>query len=154
VNYSKFTFLAIAVLAATTTPLLAQQATDAAKSTPATPSESKTDASTLAPTASSDDAEAAAAAAAIIKANAAAAGKSTDKASDDAAFAKKAKSFGWSAEDRHGTTVYCREAPVLGSHFTEKKCARQAQLATVLEQQEFERDQFKQRGCGGNCGSK
>jgi hypothetical protein len=50
--------------------------------------------------------------------------------------------------------VYCREAPVIGSRFTEKKCANEARLAVILEQQEFEKDQLKQRGCGGNCGGK
>jgi hypothetical protein len=109
------------------------------------------------PTPTPADAEAAATAAAIAKANAAAAaasGKSpTAKPTDDAAFAKKAKDFGWHPEVRQGVTAYCREAPVIGSRFTEKKCANEARLAVILEQQEFERDQLKQRGCGGNCGS-
>jgi hypothetical protein len=146
-------FLAIAASAALVSPAFAQQAADAAKTAPTTQNETKTDANA----ATSEDAEAAATAAAIAKANAAAAsgGKSTtDKPTDDAAFAKKAKSFGWHTEVRQGVTVYCREAPVIGSRFTEKKCAKQSQLAVLLEQQEFERDQLKQRGCGGNCGSK
>jgi hypothetical protein len=145
--------LLVSAIAAMVSPALGQQASDAAKSAPATQSETKTDANTQTPA----DAEAAATAAMIAKANAAAAaaaGKSaTSKPTDDAAFAKKARQFGWQPEVRQGVTVYCREAPVIGSRFTEKKCANEARLAVILEQQEFERDQLKQRGCGGNCGS-
>jgi hypothetical protein len=150
VTFSELALSAIAAFAAMVSPAFSQQATDAAKTAPTTQSETKTDTNTS----TSGDAEAAATAAAIAKANAAAAsGKSpTAKSTDDAAFAKKAKNFGWNAEDRRGVTVYCREAPVLGSHFTEKKCAKEPQLAPILEQQEFQRDQLKQRGCGGNCG--
>jgi hypothetical protein len=149
VTYSKFAVLVIAAFAAMVSPAFAQQATDAAKSAPTTQSETKTEANTSPP----NDAEAAATAAAIAKANAAAGGKSA-KPTDEAAFAKKAKGFGWHAEDRQGVTVYCREAPVIGSRFTKKSCANQSQLALILEQQEFERDQLLQRGCGGNCGGK
>ena len=144
--------LLVSAIAAMVSPAFGQQASDAAKTAPATQSETKTDANTPTPA----DADAAATAAAIAKANAAAAaagGKSaTAKPTDDAAFAKKARGFGWQPEVRQGVTVYCREAPVIGSRFTEKKCANQARLAVILEQQEFERDQLKQRGCGGNCG--
>lgn len=154
-SYSKFAILVIAGIAATTASVYAQQAPDPvpASTAPATQSATNTDANTPTPA----DAEAAATAAAIAKANAAAAaasGKSpTAKPTDDAAFAKKAKDFGWHPEVRQGVTAYCREAPVIGSRFTEKKCANEARLAVILEQQEFERDQLKQRGCGGNCGS-
>jgi hypothetical protein len=150
VTYSKFAALVIAAFAAMVSPAYAQQATDAAQTAATTQSETKTDANTSSP----NDAEAVATAAAIAKANAAAAGRKSApaKATDDAAFAKKAKSFGWHAEDRQGVTVYCREAPVVGSRFTEKKCAKESQLALILEQQEYVRDQLKQRGCGGNCG--
>jgi hypothetical protein len=142
----------VSAIAAMISPAFAQQASDAAKTAPATQTETNTDANTPTPA----DAEAAATAAAIAKANAAAAsGKSpTAKPTDDAAFAKKAKDFGWQPEIRQGVTVYCREAPVIGSRFTEKKCANEARLALILEQQEFDRDQLKQRGCGGNCGGK
>jgi hypothetical protein len=142
----------VSAIAAMVSPAFAQQASDAAKTDPAAPSETKTDANT--PTQA--DAEAAATAAAIAKANAAAAGgkSATAKPTDDAAFAKKAREFGWQPEVRQGATVYCREAPVIGSRFTEKKCANEPRLALILEQQEFERDQLKQRGCGGNCGAK
>lgn len=148
--YSKFAVLVIAAFAAMVSPAFAQRAADAAKPAPTTQSETKTDTNTSSP----NDAEAAATAAAIAKANAAAAGgkSATAKATDDAAFAKKAKSFGWHPEDRQGVTVYCREAAVVGSRFTEKKCAKGSQLALILEQQEYVRDQLKQRGCGGNCG--
>jgi hypothetical protein len=89
-----------------------------------------------------------------IETNAASGKSPTAKPTDDAAFTKKAKAFGWQPEVRQGVTVYCREAPVIGSRFTEKKCAHEARLAVILEQQEFERDQLKQRGCGGSCGGK
>jgi len=150
VTYSKSAILVIAAFAATVSPAFGQQASDAAKTAPATQTETKTDANTPTPA----DAEAAATAAAIAKANAAAAGgkSATAKPTDDAAFVKKAREFGWQPEVRQGVTVYCREAPVIGSRFTEKKCANEARLAVILEQQEFERDQLKQRGCGGNCG--
>jgi hypothetical protein len=155
VTASKFRRLVVAgAIAAVVSPAFAQQAADAAKTAPATQTETKTDANT--PTRA--DAESAATAAAIAKANAvatAASGKSpTAKPTDDAAFTKKAKAFGWQPEVRQGVTVYCREAPVIGSRFTEKKCANEARLAVILEQQEFDRDQLKQRGCGGNCGGK
>jgi hypothetical protein len=153
VTVSKFRRLVIvSAIAAMVSPAFAQQPSDAAKTDPATPSETKTDANTPTPA----DAEAAATAAAIAKANAAAAGgkSATAKPADGAAFTKKAKDFGWQPEVRQGATVYCREAPVIGSRFTEKKCANEARLAVILEQQEFERDQLKQRGCGGNCGAK
>jgi hypothetical protein len=149
--------LLVSAVAAMVSPAFGQQASDAAKTAPATQSETQSETKTDANTPTPADAEAAATAAAIAKANAAAAaagGKSaTAKPTDDAAFAKKAREFGWQPEVRQGVTVYCREAPVIGSRFTEKKCANEARLAVILEQQEFERDQLKQRGCGGNCGS-
>jgi hypothetical protein len=103
-------------------------------------------------------AEVAAAAAAIAKANAAAAAAKpvtpsrNGKPEENKTFTKRAILAGWHPEVQHGATVYCREEPILGSRFTKKLCGTQLQLAVVLEQQEFERDQLKQRGCGGNCG--
>ncbi|HEX3395671.1 MAG TPA: hypothetical protein VHS76_03150 [Steroidobacteraceae bacterium] len=105
---------------------------------------------------SASSVEAAAAAAAIAKANAAAAKQATPaqsgKPEENKAFTKRAVLAGWRPEVQHGTTMYCREQPIVGSRFTKKLCGTQLQLALVLEQQEFERDQLKQRGCGGNCG--
>jgi hypothetical protein len=159
-NFCRITLIGIIAMVS---PALGQQApdaaktTDAPKTTPAAQNQPGNDAAGK-NTNASEDAEAAATAAAIAKANAAAAaagGKSAaSRPLDDAAMTKKAKEFGWHAETRQGTTVYCREMAVIGSRFTEKKCATEGQLAVVLEQQEFERDQLKQRGCGGNCGSK
>jgi len=112
----------------------------------------------FAPQAAADDdaAPSAEAAAAIAKANAAAAKQATPsqsgKPEEDKAFKKRAILAGWHPEVQRGATVYCREEPILGSRFTKKLCGTQFQLAIVLEQQEFERDQLKQRGCGGNCG--
>lgn len=114
----------------------------------------------FAPQASAGDdaASSAEAAAAIAKANAAAAAakqatpSQSGKPEEDKSFRKRAILAGWRPEVQHGATVYCREEPILGSRFTKKLCGTQLQLAIVLEQQEFERDQLKQRGCGGNCG--
>lgn len=138
------------ILIALTAPAYAQQAPEAEKTPPAQ--------QTSTSSSSSADAEAAATAAVIAKANAAAAaanaGKSGNAKPADDSIAKKAKEFGWHPEIRRGVTVYCREAPVIGSRFTEKRCASDTQLATVLEQQQYQKDQLSQRGCGGNCGGK
>jgi hypothetical protein len=124
-----------AVIAAATWPVLAQQAV------PATDTDSST--------------EAAATAALIAKANAAAAREEatpqTDKTADRS-FAKIAVAAGWRPEVQHGVTLYCRQQSEVGSRFTRKVCGTRLQLEVVLEQQQFERDQLKQRGCGGNCG--
>jgi hypothetical protein len=128
----------------------AQQAPDATK-TPATSS------STAASSSDSADAEAAATAAMIAKANAAAAAAAAHaptKITDEATLAKMAKKAGWHTEVQNGTTLYCRESADVGTRFSSKKCATPTQLAVVLEQQEYEKDQLKQRGCGGNCGGK
>ena len=128
----------------------AQQSPDATK-TPAPSS------STAASTAEPVDAEAAATAAAIAKANAAAAAAAAHapaKITDEAILDKMAKKAGWHTEVKNGATVYCRETTDVGTRFSSKKCATPTQLAVVLEQQEYERDQLKQRGCGGNCGGK
>ncbi len=128
---------------------LAQQAADATK-TPATSS------SAAASTAEPADADAAATAAAIAKANAAAAAAAAHaptKISDESTLASMAKKQGWHTEVRNGTTFYCRETTDVGTRFSSKKCATPTQLAVVFEQQLFERDKLKQRGCGGNCGN-
>jgi hypothetical protein len=151
---SQFTRLLItATLVAITAPIYAQQAPEPAKapanSNPAAPAQADT---------SAQDADAAAAAAAIAKAKAAAAAEAEPKpksSSDgDAALAKRAKEAGWRAEVRSGVTVYCRQDAVVGSRFTQKRCAAESQLAGILERQEYEREQLKQRGCGGSCGGK
>jgi hypothetical protein len=126
----------------------AQQAPDATK-TPDTSS------STASSSSDAADAEAAATAAAIAKANAAAAAaKSPAKITDEATLVKMAKKAGWHQEVQNGTTVYCRESADVGTRFSTKKCGTLTQVAVVLEQQQYERDQLKQRGCGGNCGGK
>jgi len=147
---SKFAILAIAAFAAMVSPAFAQQAADAAKTAPTTQSESNTESNTPTPA----DAEAAATAALIAKANAAAVGKKTSNPNDEAAFAKKAKDLGWHAENRQGVTVYCRDAPLVGSRFTKKVCGTATQLAVVLEQQESEKEALAQHGCTGSCSSK
>jgi hypothetical protein len=149
---SQFTrFLMTATLVAITAPIYAQQTPEPAKapanSNPAAPAQAD---------ASAQDADAAAAAAAISKAKAAAAAEAKPKSSSDgdAALAKKAKEAGWRPEVRSGVTVYCRQDAVVGSRFTQKRCAAEGQLAGILERQEYEREQLKQRGCGGSCGGK
>ncbi|MDP9008691.1 MAG: hypothetical protein M3N91_08290 [Pseudomonadota bacterium] len=126
---SEFQFkrlLVTAILVAITVPIYAQQAPEPAKapanSSPAAPAQADI---------SAQDADAAAAAAAI---------------------AKKAKAAGWRPEMRSGVTVYCRQDAEVGSRFTKKRCATETQLAAVLERQEYEREQFRLRGCGGHCG--
>jgi hypothetical protein len=129
---------------AMTLPLHAQQATDTAKPAPAADS-------------AADNADLSATAALIAKANAAAAaasaGKPSEKTDDEAVMSKKAKQFGWRPEVQKGTTVYCRNDAEVGSRFSTKRCVGESQLATLIEQAEFDKDQLKQRGCGGNCGS-
>jgi hypothetical protein len=134
-------------------PVYAQQAAEPAKVAPPTqPSTTASD------TSASDNAEAAATAAAIAKANAAAAaaaaGKPTAKLLDAASIAKKAKQTGWRPEVQNGNTVYCRNDAEVGSRFSTRRCVSEIQLANLIEQAEFDKDQLKQRGCGGNCGGK
>jgi hypothetical protein len=138
----------------------AQQASDATR-TPATSSPTEPSPTEPSPTAASSsdsaDAEAAATAALIAKANAAAAAaaaKSPTKITDEATLAKMAKKAGWHTEVQNGTTFYCRETVDVGTRFSSKKCGTLTQVAVVLEQQQYEKDQLKQRGCGGNCGGK
>jgi hypothetical protein len=151
-------FAALAAVFAT--PSNAQQATDAAKPTPAartSPAEPSTArAADGAADAAADNSEAAATAALIAKANASAAvaGKSSAKPVDTAAIAKKAKRAGWRAEVKDGNTVYCRDDPQVGSRFSSRRCVNETQLATLMEQAEFDKDQLKQRGCSGSCGGK
>ncbi|HEY2780863.1 MAG TPA: hypothetical protein VGI90_08805 [Steroidobacteraceae bacterium] len=104
---------------------------------------------------SAPNAEQAAAAAAIAKANAAAAkaAEASANSAENRAFTKKAVAAGWRPEVQHGQMVYCRQQVELGSRFSKKVCGTQSQLEVVLEQQQFERDKLKQRGCGGNCGN-
>jgi hypothetical protein len=149
--------LITATLFAITVPTHAQQAPQQAPEPAKAPANSNPAVPTQADV-SAQDADAAAAVALIAKAKAAAAGNgksSSDSASpdSDAAIAKKAKEAGWRPEMRNGATVYCRQDAVVGSRFTQKRCATESQLAAVLERQEYEREQLKQRGCGGNCGS-
>lgn len=140
----------------------AQQATDAAKPTPVAPSTSPAEPSTAQAADSAvdagaaDKAEAAATAALIAKANAtaAAAGKSSAKPADTAAIAKRAKRAGWRTEVKDGNTVYCRDDPQVGSRFSTRRCVNETQLAALMEQAEFDKDQLKQRGCSGSCGGK
>jgi hypothetical protein len=150
---SKFYTLLLIGAAAVATPLFAQQATDAAKSAPAP--QASTPASD---TSAADDADAAATAALIAKANAAAAGatagKSAAKPLDATSVAKKAKQSGWSPEVQNGNAVYCRNDAEVGSRFSTRRCVSESQLATLIEQAEYDKDQLKQRGCGGNCGGK
>jgi hypothetical protein len=136
--------------AAAAAPVYAQQAADAPKSAPAAEAPA---ADTAADTAASD-AEAAATAALIAKANAnaAAAGKTKPAPLDATTFAKKVKQGGWRPEVKGGATVYCRDAQEVGSRFTTHRCMTEVQLAGLIEQQEFEKDQLRQRSCGGSCG--
>ena len=134
-------------------PVYAQQSAEPEKAAPAAqPSTPAAD------TTASDNAEAAATAAAIAKANAAAAAagaaKASAKSTDTASIVKKAKQTGWRPEIHNGNTVYCRNDAEVGSRFSTRRCVSEIQLANLIEQAEFDKDQLKQRGCGGNCGGK
>ena len=146
----------VVAAAAMMMPSYGQQATDAAKATPAAQAADSSADTSAADTSAADKAEAAATAALIAKANAnaAAAGKSSAKPADAAAIAKKAKQAGWRAEMKDGNTVYCRDDPQVGSRFSTRRCVNETQLATLMEQAEFDKDQLKQRGCSGSCGGK
>jgi len=151
--------LVLICAAAFAAPLYAQQASESAKSEPA-PQANTPAASATTPSASDSaaaDTEAAATAALIAKANAAAAaaGKSSTKTEgDNSIWIKKAKQTGWRAEVQNGNTVYCRNDAEVGSRFATRRCVGETQLANLMEQAEFDKDQLKQRGCGGNCGGK
>jgi hypothetical protein len=63
---------------------------------------------------------------------------------------KKARSLGMHAETRSsGATVFCWEDADIGTRFTTKKCATEAQLEQVIEQKELLRDQMR-RGMTGS----
>jgi hypothetical protein len=157
-SISKFcSIILLGAAAAIALPAFAQQAVGPDKGAPATqPGTSATD-TTAADTTAADNAEAAATAAAIAKANAAAAAagaKSSAKPLDTATVVKKATQSGWRPEVQNGNTVYCRNDPEVGSRFTKRRCVSEMQLANLIEQAEFDKDQLKQRGCGGSCGGK
>jgi hypothetical protein len=150
--HSQFKRLFItATLVAITMPTHAQQAPEPAKvpgnSNPAAPAPAPAQADV-----SAQDADAAAAVAAIAKANAAAAASEKSSSDSSAAIAKKAKEAGWRPEMRGDVTVYCHQDAEVGSRFTKKRCATESQLVSLLWRQEYDREQLKQRGCGGNCG--
>ncbi|HEY2780864.1 MAG TPA: hypothetical protein VGI90_08810 [Steroidobacteraceae bacterium] len=151
---SKFcSIVLLGTAAAMACPVYAQQAAEPAKAVQTAQSSTP-----AADTTASDNAEAAATAAAIAKANAAAAaaaaGKPPAKLLDAAKIAKKAKQTGWRPEVQNGNTVYCRNDPEVGSRFSTRRCVSEIQLANLIEQAEFDKDQLKQRGCSGNCGGK
>lgn len=155
---SKFcSIVLLATAAAMAFPAYAQQAAEPAKAAPATQPSTPAAEATASDTTASDNAEAAATAAAIAKANAAAAtagAKSSAKPLDSATVVKKATQSGWRPEVQNGNTVYCRNDPEVGSRFTKRRCVSEMQLANLIEQAEFDKDQLKQRGCGGSCGGK
>jgi hypothetical protein len=144
----------ILAAAAAAAPAFAQQAADAPKTAPAT----EAPAANTTPDTAASDAEAAATAALIAKANATAAAagaaKPSAKPTDAASIVKKAKQTGWRPEVHNGNTVYCRNDAEVGSRFSTRRCVSEIQLANIIEQAEFDKDQLKQRGCGGNCGGK
>ena len=153
-SISKFcSMVLLGAAAAVALPVYAQQATEPEKAAPATQSST-----TATDTTAADNAEAAATAAAIAKANAAAAAagaaKPSGKPLDAATVVKKATQSGWRPEVQNGNTVYCRNDAEVGSRFSKRRCVSEMQLANLIEQAEFDKDQLKQRGCGGSCGGK
>ncbi len=65
---------------------------------------------------------------------------------------KKALQFGFRPEVVKGVPVFCKEVPIEGTRFTNKRCVRQSELAAVLSQLQMARDAAMKNGCyGGVC---
>jgi PBP1b-binding outer membrane lipoprotein LpoB len=66
-----------------------------------------------------------------------------------------AKYPGYKAKQRNGTTVYCKKVAKLGTRFEEETCMTDAEMKTLMQQAESDRDAFRRNGtqCGtGGCG--
>jgi hypothetical protein len=146
VNTKLWSMVLLGAMAAA--PVWAQQPPDAAKA-PAAPSEN----STAASKASSDEEEAAATRALIEKSTAAAAARAAAlapaKPTNDSDLAKQARNAGWHPETHSGEVLYCREDPIIGSRFKDKRCVSQAQMVVVLEQTRFQKDALQSGACNG-----
>jgi len=153
-TYPKMVFLVIAAIAAGAPRAAQQQTPEPAPAS--TPTAAATDT-----TASSEADEAAALIAkanamAVANANARAASSSTNKspaklveASPEAR--KKAREFGFRAEVYNGSTLFCRQDPVLGSRIPLPRCMTAYEFDDYAVQLKIARDMMQNKGA---CNSK
>jgi hypothetical protein len=68
---------------------------------------------------------------------------------------KKALQFGFRPEVVKGIPVYCKEVPIEGTRFTNKRCVREDQFPAFLSQLQVARDAATKNGCFGAdfCGN-
>jgi len=68
---------------------------------------------------------------------------------------KKALQFGFRPEVVKGIPVFCKEVPIEGTRFTNKRCVREDQFSTYLSQLQNARDAAMKNGCYGAdfCGN-
>ena len=68
---------------------------------------------------------------------------------------KKALQFGFRPAVVKGIPVFCKEVPIEGTRFTNKRCVREDQFSAYLEQLQAARDAAMKNGCYGGdfCGN-
>jgi len=68
---------------------------------------------------------------------------------------KKALEFGFRPGVVKGIAVFCKEVPIDGTRFTNKRCVREDQFSAFLSQLQVARDAAMRNGCYGNdfCGN-
>ena len=68
---------------------------------------------------------------------------------------KKALEFGFRPEVVKGIPVFCKEVPIDGTRFTNKRCVREDQFSAFLSQLQVARDAAMRNGCYGAdfCGN-
>jgi hypothetical protein len=66
---------------------------------------------------------------------------------------KEARREGFRPKKRDGVTLFCHTDATLGTRFETEKCVNQAQLQTVVQQREDQRNVMRQQGActGSNC---
>jgi hypothetical protein len=60
---------------------------------------------------------------------------------------KKALQFGFRPEVVKGIAVFCKEVPIEGTRFTNKRCVREDQFSAYLSQLQVARDAAMKNGC-------
>jgi hypothetical protein len=68
---------------------------------------------------------------------------------------KKALQFGFRPGVVNGIPVFCKEVPIEGTRFTNKRCVREDQFSAFLSQLKVARDAATKNGCfgAGLCGN-
>ena len=68
---------------------------------------------------------------------------------------KKALQFGFRPGVVNGVPVFCKEVPIEGTRFTNKRCVREDQFSAFLSQLQVARDAAVKNGCYGAdfCGN-